>query len=145
VIVTLEPDGATQLKPTCSGFPVPLSPRVTVGFVDALLVTESWPAADPVAVGLKVNVTLRVWPGFKVAGRLTADDEKPVPLTEIPLTVTAAVPLEVSVNVCVVEPLTTTAPNATLLALMLSPGVAAFNCKATLCEEVPELALRVAD
>lgn len=44
-----------------------------------------------------------------------------------------------------VEPLTTTAPNATLLALMVSAGVAAFNCRATLFEELPEVALNVAD
>ena len=118
---------------------------MTVGFVDALLVIVSCPVADPVAVGLKVSVTFNVWPGVKVAGRVTAEAEKPVPLTETPLTVTAAVPLEVRVTVCVVEPLTTTAPNAMLVALMVSAGVAAFNCRATLCEELPELALTVTD
>lgn len=41
VIVTPEPVGATQFKPTWTGFPVPLSPRAIVGFVDALLVTVS--------------------------------------------------------------------------------------------------------
>lgn len=72
---------------------------LTVGLVDALLVTVSCPVADPVAVGLKARVTLRVCPGFRVAGRLTAEEEKPLPFTEIPLTVTAAVPLDVSVTV----------------------------------------------
>ena len=118
---------------------------MTVGLVDELLVTTSCPAAEPVVVGLNVSVTLSVWPGFRVAGRLTAEDEKPVPLTENPDTVTAAVPLEVSVTVCVVEPLTTTAPNAMLLALMVSAGVAAFNCSARLFEELPDDALTVAD
>jgi hypothetical protein len=51
----------------------------------------------------------------------------------------------VSVTVCVVEPLTTMVPNATLVALMVSAGVAAFNCSDTLFEELPELALTVAD
>lgn len=99
VIVTPEPEGADQLRPTWCGFPVPLNAMLTVGLVDALLVTVSCPVADPVAVGLKVRVTLRVCPGFRVAGRLTAEEEKPLPFTEIPLTVTAAVPLDVSVTV----------------------------------------------
>ena len=124
---------------------MPLKATVAVGLVDALLVTESCPVADPVAVGLKVRVTFRVWPGFRVAGRLTAGAEKPVPVTEIAFTVTAAVPLEVRVRVCVVELFTTTAPNETLVALMVKAGVAAFSCRATLCDELPELALTVAD
>jgi len=61
------------------------------------------------------------------AGRLTEDNENPVPVMETELIVTAAVPVEVSVTVCVVELFTTTAPNETVLALSVSAGVAAFN------------------
>jgi hypothetical protein len=61
------------------------------------------------------------------AGRLTEDEENPEPVTEIEFTVTAAVPLEVSVKVCVVELFTTTEPKEMLLALTVSAGVAAFS------------------
>jgi len=50
-------------------------------------------------VGLNVNVRLSVCPGLSFAGRLTDDVENPVPVTEIELTVTAAVPLDVRVTV----------------------------------------------
>jgi hypothetical protein len=43
------------------------------------------------------------------------------------LMVSAAVPLEVRVTVCVVELFTTTAPNEILLAFTLNAGVAAFS------------------
>lgn len=136
--------GAVQVRSTWCGFPVPLNPNVTVGFVDELLVMLNCPVAAPVTVGLNTRVMLRVWPGFSVAGSVTADDEKPLPLTATEFTVTAAVPLEVSVTVCVVELFTTTPPNEMLVALMLSAGVAAFNCIETFWEELPDVALTVA-
>jgi len=59
--------------------------------------------------------------------------------------VTAAVPLEVRVTVCVVELFTTTAPNEMELALILSAGVAAFSWRTTDLDELPGEAVRVAD
>lgn len=79
------------------------------------------------------------------AGRLTDEEEKPAPDTETELIVTAAVPLEVRVTVCVVELLTTTAPNEMELALMLSAGVAAFSWRTTDFDELPAVAVSVAD
>ena len=58
---------------------------------------------------------------------------------------TAAVPLEVSVTVCVVALLITTSPKATLVAFTLSPGVPAFSCSVTVREALPVVAVRVAD
>lgn len=145
VIGKLELVGAVQLRLTSSGLPVPLSPRLTVGFVDELLVIVSCPVAEPVAVGLKASVTLSAWPGFRVVGKLTAEVENPVPLTEIELTVTAAVPLEVKVTVCDVELFTTTPPNEIFVALAVRVGVAAFNWIETLFEALPVLTLTVAD
>ena len=70
-----------------------------VALVDELLVTVNCPLADPVVAGSNVSVTESDWPGLSVAGRLTADAEKPVPVTAIEFTVTAAVPVELRVTV----------------------------------------------
>ncbi len=92
-----------------------------------MLEIVSWPDAVPTVVGSKVRVTLSDCPGLSFAGSATAEAEKPDPATEIEFTVTAAVPLEVSVTVCVVEWFSTIAPKAMFVALALSAAVAAFN------------------
>lgn len=81
---------------------MPLRPIEMVEFVAEVLEMVSWPVAVPTVVGSKVSVTLKLWPGLSFAGKATAEDEKPEPVTETELTVTAAVPLEVSVTVWVV-------------------------------------------
>ena len=91
--------GALQLRSTWCGSPVPLNATVMVEFIDALLVTVNWPVADPRTVGLNVKVSDIVWPGLSFAGRLTAETEKPLPETATEFTVTAAVPVDVSVTV----------------------------------------------
>lgn len=80
-----------------------------------------------------------------MAGKLTAEKEKPVPLTAIEFTVTGAVPLELSVTVWLVELFVTIEPNEMLAALMVNVAVAAFNCSARVRAVFPALALRVAD
>ena len=105
----------------------------------------NWPVAEPTVDGLNVRVTVTACPGFSVFGRLSAEAEKPLPVTANEFTVTGAVPLEVSVIVCVVELFTTTAPNAILDAFTLSVEVAAFSCSDTVLEVVPADAVRVAD
>jgi hypothetical protein len=57
--------------------------------------------------------------------------------------VTGAVPVELRVTDCVAAVLTCTFPKATLAALMLSVGTAAFNCRPRLLEMPPEAAVRV--
>lgn len=69
---------------------------------------------------------------------------KPVPVNVAELTVTAAVPVDVRVTVCVAAVFTSTLPKATLVALMLSVGAAAFNCRAKLSETSPALAVSAA-
>jgi len=145
VIGTLDPVGACQLRSTSCGSPVPLRERVAVGFVDELLLMLSCPVAGPTADGSNVSVTVSVCPGFNVAGRLTAEAEKPAPDTVNEFTVTGAVPLEVRVTVCVVELFTITVPNATLVAFRVSAGVAAFSCSETAFEVLPVVAVRVTD
>lgn len=81
---------------------------------------------------------------MSVAGRLTGDTEKPLPVTATEFTVTAAVPFEVRVTVCVVALLTTMAPNEMLLAFRISTGVAAFSCRDADFDVPPEEAVKVA-
>ena len=81
---------------------MPLRPIEIVGLVAEVLEIVSWPDAVPTVVGSKVSVTLRLWPGLSLAGKATAEAEKPDPVTATEFTVTAAVPLEVSVTVWVV-------------------------------------------
>jgi hypothetical protein len=70
-----------------------------------------------------------------VTGRLPPETENPVPVIESELIVTAAVPLEVTVIDFVIAVPTATLPNDSELGLRLTAGVAAFNCKAKLCDE----------
>ena len=64
---------------------------------------------------------------MSVAGKLTDEAEKPVPVTPMELILTAAVPVEVSVTVWVVELFTTMPPNEMVLAFAVRAGVAAFS------------------
>jgi hypothetical protein len=127
VMVTLDAEGACQLKPTSCGLPVPLRGTVRVEFVDDVLLMVICPVAEPTAVGSNVRVTVAVCPGLSFVGRLTTEAEKPLPVTAREFTVTAAVPLEVRVTVCVVELFTPTPPKAMLAAFKVSAGVPTFN------------------
>jgi hypothetical protein len=106
---------------------VPLNGIVIFVPVDELLETTSWPVAEPAEVGSNCSVRLVVWPGLSVTGSVDAEIKKPAPVTVAELTVTAAVPVDDKIKVCVVGVLTETLPNGTLVALMLSVGTAAFN------------------
>jgi len=105
----------------------------------------SCPVAEPTTDGLNVSVNVIDCPGFNVAGRLTAETEKPVPVTATEFTVAAAVPLEVSVTACVIELFTTTPPKEILVAFRLNAAEAAFSCRENACEEVVVVAVRVTD
>jgi hypothetical protein len=83
------------------------------------------------------------WPGFNVVGNADPDNVKPAPFRVAPLIVTGTVPVEVKVTGCVADVLTATSPNATLVALMLSASIAAFNCRAKLLNTLPALAVIV--
>ena len=63
-----------------------------------MLVRVSAPLAVSAASGLKLTVRVALCPTFSVNGKLTPDRVKPVPLTDAALTVTGAVPDEVSVT-----------------------------------------------
>ena len=83
------------------------------------------------------------WPGFNVVGNAIPDHVKPAPVSVAPLIVTTPVPVEVKVTDCVAGVLSATSPNATLVALMLSASIAAFNCREKLLNTLPTLAVIV--
>ena len=65
-------------------------------------------------------------------GKAVAAIEKPVPLAVAPLTVTARLPVELRVTVCVEGVFRSTLPKLMLVALTLITAAAAFNCSTTL-------------
>jgi hypothetical protein len=83
--------------------------------------------------------------GFRVRGKVAPETVKPVPATVAALTVTAAVPVEDRVNVCVVAVFTLTLPKDKLDELTLSVGTAPPSDRAKVFETLPALAVRVAD
>ncbi len=80
-----------------------------------------------------------------MTGNVTPDTVKPGPVGVAELMVTGAVPVDVRISILVNGVFSATLPNATLVALMLSVGVAAFNCRTKLAETVPTLAVSVTD
>jgi hypothetical protein len=60
------------------------------------------------------------------------------------LIVTGAVPVDVRTTDCVAPVSTSILPNPTFVALTLSVGTAAFNCRAKVFDTVPALAVNVA-
>ena len=88
--------------------------------------------------------SVAAWPGFNVIGKVTPDTAKPVPVRAAALMVTGTVPVDVKVMGCgVAVVFTTTLPNAKLVALMLSAGTDAFNCRAKVLDRPPALAVIV--
>lgn len=80
-----------------------------------------------------------------MVGKLPPETVNPVPEIESELMVTAAVPLDVTVTDLETAVPTETLPKASEVALRERDGVAAFNCRAALCEEEFEVAVSVAD
>jgi hypothetical protein len=81
--------------------------------------------------------------GFRVRGKLAPETVKPVPATVAALTVTAAVPVEDRVNVCVVAVFAFTLPKARLEVLTLNVDTEAPNSSAKVCATPPRLAVSV--
>ncbi len=81
---------------------------------------------------------------FRVRGKVAPETVKPLPLTAAALTVTAAVPVEDRVRVCVVAAFTFTLPKDKLDELMLRVGTAVPSDTAKVSVTLPALAVRVA-
>jgi len=99
---------------------VPLRLTVAVGFVDELLLTVSVPVTAPGVVGAYFTVKVTAWLEFSVTGKVAPDTVKPVPLMLAELTVTADVPLDVSVTGRVALEPSVTSPKARLLGLTVN-------------------------
>jgi hypothetical protein len=123
-----------QEIPVNAGTPVPLREMAAVPLVEELLAMVSVPLAAPAAVGSNWTVSVAVWLGFSVSGKVAPETEKPVPVSVAELTVTAAVPVEDSVTDCEVVVFTARLPKLTLEVLTVRVGMAAFNWRAKLCE-----------
>jgi len=96
-------------------------------------------------VGSKPRLSVTVWLGFNVTGKLAPDMLKPVPASVAALMVTAAVPVSVRVSDCAAAAaLTFTLPKLRLPVLSVSPGTEAFNCIARLSVTLPAVAVSVA-
>jgi len=85
-----------------------------------------------------------LWPAVRVSGKVAPEAEKPVPLTVAALTITEAVPVELSESDCVEAVLRGTLPKARVLALTVNVDVDAPSCRARVLEVPPEVAVRVA-
>ena len=91
----------------------------------------SVPEAAPVTVGSNSMPRVAVWPVASVSGKVGPESVNPVPVSVAELTVTEPVPVEVRITVWVAGVFKSTLPNATVVALMLSVGVAALTVSVT--------------
>ena len=82
---------------------------------------------------------------MSVKGRVRGDSEKPLPVTAIELTFNAAVPLEVTVTVCVAGKFSATLPNDSVVAFTVSSAAAPFNRRESFRDVPPVVAVRVTD
>jgi hypothetical protein len=100
--------------------PVPLRATVVVLPVDELLPIAICPLAAPGDVGLNCTCSVIDCVGFNVTGKLPPTTVKPAPVIAAEFTVTGDVPVDVSVNGCVVAVFTVTLPKFRLAALAVN-------------------------
>jgi len=107
---------------------VPLRRIEAVPPLPALLVSVTVPVADPAVVGANCTLSVAVWLGFSVSGKVIPDMLKPAPLRLPLLMISGVAPLDVRVTGSIAVVLMSTLPNATFVALRVSAGTAAFSC-----------------
>ena len=105
--------------------PVPLSATIAVLPLVELLVIVSCPVTAPAEVGKNCIWSVAVWDGFNISGKLPPTMVKPAPLIDAEFTVTAEVPVDVSVTDCVVGEFTVTFPKLKLAVVTVNCGFAA--------------------
>jgi hypothetical protein len=105
--------------------PVPLRATVAVPPVVELLLMVRLPVTAPVVVGSNWICSVTDWFAFSVTGKLSATIVKPVPAIAAEFTVTADVPVEVSVTDSVFAVFTASLPKLRLDALIVNWGLAA--------------------
>jgi len=121
---------------------VPLRP-MAIAPIEQLLVKVTEPVAAPAVFGSNCRLRVEDWPGLSVTGNETPEALKPVPVSVAAVTVTGALPLDEMLTDCVAGVLRSTFPKATLVALRVRVGVAAFRLIEKVFETPPEVAVRV--
>ena len=96
---------------------MPLRATTAVEPVDESLLIVICPLADPVTAGSNCTCNVTACVGFSVVGTLPPTIVKPAPVIAAELTVTGAVPVDVSVNDWVVAVFTVTLPKLKVAAL----------------------------
>src|SRR5271170_5988533 len=119
--------GASQLRSTscATAVPVPLRATAAVLPLVELLLIVTCPVTAPAVVGSNCSCSVRVCVGFSVTGKLPPTMVTPAPVIAAEFTVTGVVPVDVSVNVCVVAVFTVTLPKLRVVALIVNCGFAA--------------------
>jgi hypothetical protein len=102
------------------------------------------PVTGVVVEGLKLTVSVAVWPSLRVSGKFTPAILNPAPVSVPALMVSGAVPVEVRVTDLVAALFSVTLPKARLLVLRVSVEMEAFRSRATVLETAPAVAVRVA-
>ena len=117
--------GPLQFKVTwcCTAVPVPLKLTTVELPVDELLEIVNVPANEPTAVGSNCTGNLIATPGVSVTGNVAPATVYPSPDRLAPLTVTAALPVEVRVSDWTVGVPTDTLPKLRLVALIVRTGL----------------------
>ncbi len=136
-------DALVQLKPLNTGVPDPVRLTTVEVPLDELLVKVNEPVSAPAAVGSNCTVSVAVEFGLRVRGNVAPEIVKPGPATVAALMVTATVPVEDRVTVCVVAVFTFTVPNPMLPALTLSVDTPDPSCKAKVFATLLVLAVKV--
>jgi hypothetical protein len=111
---------------------------------DALLVSVTVPPIAPAATGSNCRFSVAFCPGFNVTGNVTPDIVYPVPASVPALMVSAEVPDEVSVTLCVAGVFRSTLPNAMVVEPTVSAGPPTLSCRANVFVTPPAVAVSVA-
>jgi hypothetical protein len=104
----------------CAAVLVPFRAITAVLPLAELLLIVICPLAAPVAVGRNCTCSVVDCVGFSVTGKLPPTIVKPVPVIAAEFTVTGEVPVDISVNDCVVGVFTVTPPKLRLPALAVN-------------------------
>jgi hypothetical protein len=88
-------------------------------------------------------LSVAVWLGLNVTGKVAPETVNPVPMTVTKLTVTAAFPVEDRVTDCVAGDFKVTSPKAMLLDSILSVGTEGPSCRAKVSAAPLALAVSV--
>jgi hypothetical protein len=136
-------DALVQLKPLNTGTLLPVRLITVEVPLDELLVKVNEPVSAPAAVGSNCAVSVAVEFGLRVSGKVAPEKVKPDPAIVAALMVTATVPVEDRVTVCVVAVFTFTVPNPMLPALTLSVDTPDPSCRAKVFATVLALAVKV--